>query len=83
MEERDVLLLRPIKKPRLKSKRWYKLRLELETLESNPPRAASKPGWRDKMAAIRLLMSLEVPPGSENNRFHNVHPDRRGIHKTK
>lgn len=76
-----MLLLRPIKKPKLKSKRWYQLRLELETLEANSPRAVFKKGWREEMAKIRLLMSLDVPPGSENDRLHKVHPDRRGIHK--
>lgn len=59
-----VLLLRPIKKPKLKSKRWYQLRLQLESLEMNPPRAAFKAEWRDQMATVRLLMSFDVPPGS-------------------
>lgn len=68
-----MLLLKPIKKPRLKGKEWYKLNVELQD-------ASNIVNERRRMSIVKSItsyMSKMRLPGSENAR---VLPDRRKCH---
>lgn len=69
-----MLLLKPIKKPKLRSKAWYKLNEHLQDAE----RLSSARKRRSLVRSLTQAMASEKTPGSENNR---VFPDKRGIHK--
>ncbi len=71
-----MLLLKPITKPKLKSRSWYNLNSHLreagQVVSSRKRRAAAK--------SLTGAMAREKLPGSENLR---VFPDKRLIHKGK
>jgi hypothetical protein len=76
-----VLILKPIKKPKLKSRRWYKLKDELDLLQQKRPRKEDRAAWESTITLTKRLMAEEELPGSENHRLHRVLPDNRLIHK--
>lgn len=71
-----MLYLRPIKKPKLRSKAWYKLNAEFGDAE----RTVNQRHRKAELSAIGYLMSKLKSPGSENSR---VLADKRLAHKQK
>lgn len=71
-----MLFLKPIKRPKLRAKAWYKLNVELSQAE----RTMSRRKRKALLSSIGYLMSKLKTPGSENNR---VLPDKRLAHKQK